>query len=129
VTDAFTAIEERRPLSVDALACINAILALDGGYERIEPAKTSGYTLAHVRANDDVSATLVPIARDIAGLLATPNAPVRHCAGAGCVRHFYDDSRTGRRRWCEMAICGNRAKAAAFTARRGPRSQERTPNR
>jgi predicted RNA-binding Zn ribbon-like protein len=61
---------------------------------------------------------LVPIARDAARLLATPGAPVRKCAGHGCVRYFYDDSRTGRRRWCEMSICGNRAKASTFAQRR-----------
>jgi len=30
---------------------------------------------------------------------------------------FYDISRTGRRRWCDMATCGNRAKAARHRAR------------
>jgi predicted RNA-binding Zn ribbon-like protein len=30
---------------------------------------------------------------------------------------FYDTSRTGRRRWCDMATCGNRAKAARHRAR------------
>jgi predicted RNA-binding Zn ribbon-like protein len=66
---------------------------------------------------DDPVRTLVPLARDVATLLATPGAPVRRCAGTGCVRYFFDDSRTGKRRWCEMAICGNRAKAAAFAER------------
>ena len=30
---------------------------------------------------------------------------------------FYDASRTSRRRWCDMATCGNRAKAARHRAR------------
>jgi predicted RNA-binding Zn ribbon-like protein len=30
---------------------------------------------------------------------------------------FFDSSPTGRRRWCDMATCGNRAKAARHRAR------------
>ncbi|MGO9207446.1 MAG: CGNR zinc finger domain-containing protein [Candidatus Limnocylindrales bacterium] len=30
---------------------------------------------------------------------------------------FYDASPTGRRRWCDMASCGNRAKAARHRVR------------
>ena len=45
-------------------------------------------------------------------------ARVRECAGEGCTLWFRDASKTGRRRWCSMAVCGNRAKAAAYRARR-----------
>src|SRR3990172_7901865 len=34
------------------------------------------------------------------------------CADPRCARVFFDGSRNGKRRWCEMATCGNRAKAA-----------------
>jgi predicted RNA-binding Zn ribbon-like protein len=30
---------------------------------------------------------------------------------------FLDVSKSGRRRWCDMATCGNRAKASAHHAR------------
>lgn len=36
---------------------------------------------------------------------------VRRCANPECGWLFLDDSRAGRRRWCSMASCGNRAKA------------------
>ena len=39
------------------------------------------------------------------------------CANDTCRWIFYDTSRTGRRRWCDMATCGNRAKAARHRAR------------
>lgn len=43
-------------------------------------------------------------------LLADGDGPyVRACGGRGCGWLFLD--RSGRRRWCIMAICGNRAKA------------------
>jgi predicted RNA-binding Zn ribbon-like protein len=37
---------------------------------------------------------------------------IRRCANTGCILHFYDTSKNGTRRWCSMAGCGNRAKAA-----------------
>ncbi len=40
---------------------------------------------------------------------------VRSCPGHDCGWLFHDTS--GRRRWCQMAVCGNRAKQASFQAR------------
>jgi predicted RNA-binding Zn ribbon-like protein len=42
----------------------------------------------------------------------------RICANDGCRWVFYDESRAGRRRWCDMSSCGNRAKAARHRARK-----------
>lgn len=36
---------------------------------------------------------------------------IRSCQHPGCVLWFYDTTRNGTRRWCSMAVCGNRAKA------------------
>jgi predicted RNA-binding Zn ribbon-like protein len=36
---------------------------------------------------------------------------LRTCANEDCRWAFYDTSRSGRRKWCDMASCGNRAKA------------------
>jgi predicted RNA-binding Zn ribbon-like protein len=116
VTAALTAIEGHERIDDDSLALINAILAADAGFDQLAPCD-GAYRFERRHMLDDPAVALVPLARDIAQLIATPGAPVRHCAGEGCVRHFYDDSRTGRRRWCEMAICGNRAKASAFAKR------------
>lgn len=41
----------------------------------------------------------------------------RICANDGCRWVFQDESRAGRRRWCDMSTCGNRAKAARHRAR------------
>jgi predicted RNA-binding Zn ribbon-like protein len=41
-------------------------------------------------------------------------ARVRVCANPECGLFFYDGSRTKRRRWCSMAVCGNRHKVASF---------------
>jgi predicted RNA-binding Zn ribbon-like protein len=42
---------------------------------------------------------------------------VRRCEGARCTLWFFDASRANRRRWCSMAICGNRAKVNAYRKR------------
>jgi predicted RNA-binding Zn ribbon-like protein len=36
---------------------------------------------------------------------------VRMCQGGSCRWLFLDNSRQGNRRWCDMTVCGNRAKA------------------
>jgi predicted RNA-binding Zn ribbon-like protein len=57
---------------------------------------------------------LALIAADAAELLGTElRERLRICPGPGCRGRFLDDSPAGRRRWCSMAVCGNRSKAAA----------------
>jgi predicted RNA-binding Zn ribbon-like protein len=43
---------------------------------------------------------------------------IRECGGHACGWLFYDRSKNNRRRWCEMEVCGNRAKQRRLTARR-----------
>jgi predicted RNA-binding Zn ribbon-like protein len=52
------------------------------------------------------------VIRDAVDLLAPENRPaVAQCAGPRCGWLFLDRSPGGRRKWCSMADCGNRAKA------------------
>ncbi|WP_394840718.1 CGNR zinc finger domain-containing protein [Pendulispora brunnea] len=44
-------------------------------------------------------------------LASAPRAAIRFCDGSGCGWLFLDRSPAGRRRWCSMRDCGNRAKA------------------
>lgn len=53
----------------------------------------------------------------VIGAAALEPARVRRCANPACVLLFYDASKGGRRRWHDMATCGNRAKAASHYAR------------
>ncbi|WEV76867.1 CGNR zinc finger domain-containing protein [Janibacter cremeus] len=49
-------------------------------------------------------------------LLSSPDlARVRSCPGRDCGWLFLD--RSGRRRWCRMSVCGNRAKQARHVER------------
>jgi predicted RNA-binding Zn ribbon-like protein len=66
----------------------------------------------------DVTAALAHIARTAVELIGGPDrARLRWCADDTCTHPFLDRSRAGRRRWCGMAGCGDRAKARAYRAR------------
>jgi predicted RNA-binding Zn ribbon-like protein len=96
---------------------VNEILRSDLGYRQLV-AREDGWSLATVASQDDALAALVPVARSAAELIQEgPGAPVRKCASPTCVLYFYDASPTGRRRWCSMAMCGNRTKVAAHARR------------
>ena len=57
-------------------------------------------------------ALLAPMLWSAGDLLAGPRLDrVRRCANPECGWLFLDDSRAGKRRWCSMQACGNRAKA------------------
>lgn len=43
---------------------------------------------------------------------------VRRCDNPECVLYFHDVSKNHARRWCSMALCGNRMKVAAHHRRR-----------
>ncbi|MCG6557479.1 CGNR zinc finger domain-containing protein [Ruegeria sp. 1NDH52C] len=64
--------------------------------------------------------------RDLVGLCAAAIADLlcqgepgrtRQCDGPTCTYWFRDTSKNNRRRWCSMAVCGNRAKVASHRAR------------
>jgi predicted RNA-binding Zn ribbon-like protein len=111
------------PLAPDWIAQINTVLACTEGYERLDAveearADESDWRLRLAARSDGLEWLLAAIARSAAELVAEgPSAPVRKCANQKCGLFFYDASRTGRRRWCLMATCGNRAKVAAHFRR------------
>lgn len=67
---------------------------------------------------------LRPVVWSAASLLTSSAlAQVGTCANDRCGWLFVDTSRRHNRKWCEMGVCGNRAKARRFQARR----RRRTP--
>ncbi|HEX8598738.1 MAG TPA: ABATE domain-containing protein [Chloroflexia bacterium] len=58
-------------------------------------------------------------ARSLAELLTSEDLKkVKSCPGEGCAFLFMDLSRNGKRRWCEMDLCGNRNKVKRFRQNR-----------
>jgi predicted RNA-binding Zn ribbon-like protein len=43
---------------------------------------------------------------------------IKECEHQECILYFVDTSKSGKRRWCSMELCGNRQKAAEFYARK-----------
>ncbi|ULL13098.1 zf-CGNR multi-domain protein [Paenibacillus sp. H1-7] len=43
---------------------------------------------------------------------------IRKCEHEECILRFIDTSKSGKRRWCSMELCGNRHKAAEFYAKK-----------
>jgi predicted RNA-binding Zn ribbon-like protein len=71
-----------------------------------------------IRAWDDPHTSeriLWAVAESAAELVTAPEiASVRQCPGDDCGWMFLDTSRNRARRWCQMRICGNRAKVRRF---------------
>jgi predicted RNA-binding Zn ribbon-like protein len=61
---------------------------------------------------------LSAIAQEVAKFISTADFRyVKACLGDNCILFFLDQTRSHRRRWCSMAVCGNRAKQEAHLAR------------
>ncbi len=61
---------------------------------------------------------LSPIAEEIAKFISSADFRyVKACQGDNCILFFLDQTRRHGRRWCSMAVCGNRAKQDAHLAR------------
>lgn len=96
-----------------AISEINRILGRSAGSRRVESRSDGGFVRSFVTVGDVFAGLLVPVIESAADALVQGElARVRKCASLGCGRVFYDASRNGLRKWCEMSTCGNRAKAA-----------------
>jgi predicted RNA-binding Zn ribbon-like protein len=96
-----------------AISEINRILGRSAGSRRVEPRSDGGFVRNFVTAGDVFAGLMIPIIESAAdALVSSELARVRRCADPRCARVFFDGSRNGKRRWCDMKTCGNRAKAA-----------------
>ncbi len=78
----------------------------------------AGIELHAQRELTEPHALLAELAATCAGLLAQlSHDKVRKCENPVCTLVFADNKRGPRRRWCSMAVCGNRMKVAAHRAR------------
>jgi predicted RNA-binding Zn ribbon-like protein len=99
-----------------SLAGLNRELRRLAGRAELRPAG-GGYAVEWTAAGDPEE-VLWPVAASAAALALSPALErVRECAGDRCGWLFLDTSKAGRRRWCRMEICGNRAKARRRRAR------------
>lgn len=115
------AIVAKRALKAGWVAEINQALASGVGAPHLIR-QGPGWRVDFSPAVEDPRRALAPIARAMALLAASAaGAQIKRCANPRCVLYFRDTSRTRRRRWCSMAVCGNRMKVAAHVRRHGRR--------
>lgn len=106
----FMAIAEGQTVPADDLEQLNAALAAALSHSRLVPSG-DGYAWSWTEALDP-GRVLWPVLRSTADLLTSARLErIRSCANSTCGWLFLDTSRSGRRRWCSMDACGNRAKA------------------
>ena len=61
---------------------------------------------------------LALVAEEIAKVICSADFTyIKACQGVNCILFFYDDTPRHKRRWCSMAVCGNRAKQQAYRER------------
>lgn len=107
----FDAQAQGKPPAPRDLEALNQALAKAPARTTLKRGK-EGYAW-DVEAKSGASlALLAPVLWSAGDLLAGPRLNrVRKCANPECGWLFLDDSRAGKRRWCSMSACGNRAKA------------------
>ena len=88
------------------------------GFARIEKGE-NGFEKKFAVNYREPAQILRVVAESWADLLCFGNLDfLRKCESATCVLYFYDTTKNHKRRWCSMAGCGNRHKAAAFYERK-----------
>lgn len=100
------------------LSALNAFLAEGTSCLQLHAHASRTPHIERIYSASTPEALLAPLAELAAELLAHADFDlIRRCEGQDCVLWFYDRTKAHRRRWCSMAMCGNRAKVAAFRER------------
>lgn len=113
-----------RPLTredLEELEPLNRLLERDESFIQIAAATGAdgkALELRTLRRWRSPEALLFPLAETLARFVCSEDFTyVKACEGPTCTLLFADHTRSRARRWCSMAICGNRAKQAAHRQR------------
>ena len=113
-----------RPLTAKSLAelePLNRLLERDDAFNRIAAApkgEGSALQFQKTRRWRTPGTLLLPVGEALAQLICEEDfSNVKACEGPACTMLFADHTRGHARRWCSMALCGNRAKQAAHRQR------------
>lgn len=108
------ALIDRRPIPEDHREFLNELAVQPCLIPYLLPGPTRTWV-----ADQGMRSLMSSVARDAIDVLGGPRtARLKRCEGSRCALLFVDTSRSGRRRWCSMERCGNRAKVAAHRGRR-----------
>ena len=120
----FVRAHKGRPLTaadLSELEPLNQLLRRDEAFSEIVARADDAsavFNLLRSRRWSSPESLLAPIAEAMAGLVCDEDfSHVKACEGPNCTLLFADHTRGHARRWCSMALCGNRAKQAAHRRR------------
>jgi predicted RNA-binding Zn ribbon-like protein len=113
-----------RPLTPKALrelGPLNKLLERDEAFSQISrhhERDDDRFELRAMRRWRSPESLLLPIGEALAKFVCEEDfADIKACEGHSCTLIFADHTRRRARRWCSMAICGNRTKQAAHRLR------------
>ncbi|HEY6943983.1 MAG TPA: CGNR zinc finger domain-containing protein [Candidatus Acidoferrum sp.] len=114
---AFDAVLHKQRVLREWTEPVNEILRITEGHDELV-STDHDWEIQFVASKGGLEWLLAAVARSAAEIIAEgPRARLRLCANPRCGLFFYDTSRTRRRRWCSMTVCGNRHKVASFARR------------
>ena len=115
----FAGLARGEPVPDDRLQALSVAVASAYGAARIVPAGSEGrFRREWAASAEDFGQVVRPVLAAAASLLLSDRrANVRMCANEQCGWLFLDTSRNHMRRWCDMRVCGSRAKARRHYAR------------
>jgi len=110
------------PKALQELGPLNKLLQCDEAFSQISRRRerdgSDRFELHAMRRWRSAESLLLPIGEALAKFVCEEDfARVKTCEGHRCTLVFADHTRMRARRWCSMAICGNRAKQAAHRSR------------
>jgi len=120
---AFVQTHKGRPLAAESLGALEPLNRFLERYEMFarivaQQEGATPFALETIRRWRSPEALILPIAEALARFVCTEDfSHVKACEGPACTLLFADHTRGRARRWCSMAICGNRAKQAAHRQR------------
>lgn len=116
------------PADLAALEPLNKLLERGESFSRIVLHEgDTPFELQAARRWRSPETLLQPIGEALARFVCAEDfSHVKACEGPACTLLFADHTRGHARRWCSMAICGNRAKQAAHRHRQKAQQPART---
>ena len=109
------------PKALHELGPLNRLLERDEAFSQISrhhDGDGGHLELRVIRRWRSPESLLLPIGEAMAKFVCEEDfADLKACEGHRCTLVFVDRTRRRARRWCSMAICGNRAKQAAHRKR------------
>lgn len=116
----FAALVRHEPIAAEWTKPINDVLRITEGHDELTQID-GRWRIQFVARETGLDWLLAAVARSAAEIiLEGEGAKIRVCANPACGLFFCDKSRTHKRRWCSMSVCGNRNKVASFARRKFP---------